>query len=153
MLCIAGDGDFLMNGQELATAAQYGADLLVIVVDNGSYGTIRMHQEREYPERITATELKNPDFAALARAYGGWGATVDKTGDFAPALDEALKHTGIRLIHCKTDVEQISNATTISKLREKAMAYVRAGALEAWIVFPQTRRLEIYDRSGPRESP
>jgi acetolactate synthase-1/2/3 large subunit len=119
-VCVAGDGDFLMNGQELATAAQYGADVLVIVVDNQSYGTIRMHQEKEYPKRISATELKNPDFAALARAYGGWAETVEKTEDFAPALDQALKRTGIRLIHCKTDVEQITNATTITKLREKA---------------------------------
>jgi acetolactate synthase-1/2/3 large subunit len=122
VVCVAGDGDFLMNGQELATAAQYGADLLVIVVDNGSYGTIRMHQEREYPERISATELRNPDFAALARAYGGWAETVQATADFEPALDEALKRKGIRLLHCKTDVEQISNATTIARLREKAKA-------------------------------
>jgi acetolactate synthase-1/2/3 large subunit len=122
VVCVAGDGDFLMNGQELATAAQYGADLLVILVDNSSYGTIRMHQEREYPERISATELKNPDFAALARAYGGWAEIVDATDKFAPALDEALRRKGICLIHCKTDVEQISNATTISKLREKAKA-------------------------------
>jgi len=107
-----------MNGQELATAAQYGADLLVIVVDNGSYGTIRMHQEKEYPSRVSATDLRNPDFAALARAYGGWAGTVEATADFAPALDEALQRKGIRLIHCKTDVEQITNATTISKLRE-----------------------------------
>jgi len=91
----------------------------VILVDNGSYGTIRMHQEREYPERVSATELRNPDFAALARAYGGWAETVEKTADFAPALDEALQRKGIRLIHCKTDVEQISNATTIAKLRER----------------------------------
>jgi acetolactate synthase-1/2/3 large subunit len=119
VVAVAGDGDFLMNGQELATAAQYGCDLLVILVDNGSYGTIRMHQEREYPERLSATELKNPDFASLARAYGGWAETVEKTQDFEPALDEALKRKGIRLIHCKTDVEQISNATTISKLRNK----------------------------------
>jgi acetolactate synthase I/II/III large subunit len=108
-----------MNGQELATAAQYGADLLVILVDNGAYGTIRMHQEREYPERISATELKNPDFAALARAFGGWAETVDTTADFAPALDQAMERKGIRLIHCRTDVEQISNATTISKLRDR----------------------------------
>ena len=120
VVCVAGDGDLLMNGQELATAAQYGCDLLVIVVDNSSYGTIRMHQERDYPKRVSATELSNPDFAALARAYGGWAETVDKTADFAPALDEAMKKTGIRLIHCKTDVEQISHASTISKLREKA---------------------------------
>jgi len=94
--------------------------VLVILVDNGAYGTIRMHQERDYPERISATQLKNPDFAALARAYGGWAATVEKTADFTPALDEAMNRKGIRLIHCKTDVEQITNATTISKLREKA---------------------------------
>jgi acetolactate synthase-1/2/3 large subunit len=122
VVCVAGDGDFLMNGQELATAAQYGADLLVIIVDNGAYGTIRMHQEREYPKRLSATQLSNPDFAALARAFGGWAETVDKTEDFAPALDRAMEQKGIRLIHCKTDVEQITNATTISKIREKAKA-------------------------------
>ena len=120
VVCVAGDGDFLMNGQELATAAQYGCDVLIILVDNGSYGTIRMHQEREYPERISATKLQNPDFAALARAFGGWAATVEKTADFVPALDDILARKGIRLIHCKTDVEQISNATTISKIREKS---------------------------------
>ena len=120
VVTVAGDGDFLMNGQEFATAAQYGCDLIVIVVDNESYGTIRMHQERDYPKRVSATELTNPDFAALARAYGGWGETVEKTADFAPALDKALKKKGIRLIHCKTDVEQITNATTISHIRGKA---------------------------------
>jgi acetolactate synthase-1/2/3 large subunit len=120
VVCVAGDGDFLMNGQELATAAQYGADLLVIIVDNGSYGTIRMHQEREYPERISATQLSNPDFAALARAYGAaFAEVVQRTDEFAPALDRTLERKGIRLLHCKTDVEQISNSTTISKLRER----------------------------------
>ncbi|GAA4021852.1 thiamine pyrophosphate-binding protein [Sphingomonas swuensis] len=120
VLCVAGDGDFLMNGQELATAAQYGADLLVIVVDNGSYGTIRMHQERDYPERLSATTLANPDFAALARAYGAWAATVEITEEFGPAIDEALTRKGIRLLHCKTDVEVITNQTTISALRAKS---------------------------------
>jgi acetolactate synthase-1/2/3 large subunit len=120
VVALAGDGDFLMNGQELATAAQHGADILVIVVDNGSYGTIRMHQERDFPERISGTALANPDFAALSRAFGGWAATVERTEEFAPALDEALGKTGIRMIHCKTDIEQITNATTISKLRAKA---------------------------------
>jgi acetolactate synthase-1/2/3 large subunit len=122
VLCVAGDGDFLMNGQELATAAQYGADLLVLVVDNRSYGTIRMHQERDYPERLSATTLVNPDFAALGRAFGAWAATVERTEDFGPALDEALTHKGIRLLHLKTDVEVITNQTTISALREKAKA-------------------------------
>ena len=120
VVCVAGDGDFLMNGQELATAAQYSADLLVILVDNGSYGTIRMHQERDYPTRISGTDLANPDFAALARAYGGWAETITKTEDFAPALDQALDRKGIRLIHCKTDVEVISNQMTIARLREQA---------------------------------
>ena len=119
VVCIAGDGDFLMNGQELATAAQYGANLLVVLVDNGSYGTIRMHQEREYPQRVSATELTNPDFAALARAYGGWAATVETTEAFAPALADALKRKGIRLLHLKTDVEVISNQATIAQLRKR----------------------------------
>ena len=122
VLCVAGDGDFLMNGQELATAAQYGADLLVVLVDNGSYGTIRMHQERDYPERLSATELRSPDFAALARAFGGWAETVERTEDFAPALARAHEQSGIRLLHVKTDVEVITNQTTISAIREKAKA-------------------------------
>ncbi|MEO7602816.1 MAG: thiamine pyrophosphate-binding protein [Sphingomicrobium sp.] len=119
VVCVAGDGDFLMNGQELATAAQYDADLLVILVDNGSYGTIRMHQERDYPTRVSGTGLANPDFSALMRAFGGWSETVERTEDFTPALDRALAERGIRLIHCKTDVEVITNATTISRLRER----------------------------------
>ncbi|MEO6255814.1 MAG: thiamine pyrophosphate-binding protein [Sphingomicrobium sp.] len=118
VVCVAGDGDFLMNGQELATAAARGLDLLVILVDNGSYGTIRMHQERDYPRRVSGTNLANPDFAALARAFGGWAEVVERTADFAPALDRALAERGIRLLHLKTDVEQISNQTTITKLRE-----------------------------------
>jgi len=114
---IAGDGDFLMNGQEMATAVRYGCDLLVIVVDNGSYGTIRMHQEREYPARVSATDLANPDFAAFGRAFGAWAETVETTAAFAPALARALAEPGVKLLHLKTDVEIISAGTTISKLR------------------------------------
>jgi acetolactate synthase-1/2/3 large subunit len=120
VVCVAGDGDFLMNGQELATAMRYGANLLVLVIDNQSYGTIRMHQEREYPERLSGTDLVNPDFAALARAFGGWAETVERTEDFAHALERAQARRGVKLLHLKTDVEIISNATTITKLREKA---------------------------------
>jgi acetolactate synthase-1/2/3 large subunit len=119
VLAVAGDGDFLMNGQELATAVSRGANLLVLVVDNGSYGTIRMHQEREYPGRVTGTGLVNPDFAALARAYGAWGATVGRTEEFAGVLEQALGETGVRLIHLKTDVEQITPALTISGIRSR----------------------------------
>jgi acetolactate synthase-1/2/3 large subunit len=120
VVVIAGDGDFMMNGQELATAVQYGADLLVILVDNGSFGTIRLHQEREYPARLSATSLTNPDFAALARAYGGWAETVETTAQFAPALDHALARSGLRLLHLKTDVEFLTAAgARVSGLRRR----------------------------------
>jgi acetolactate synthase-1/2/3 large subunit len=94
--------------------------MLVLVIDNGSYGTIRMHQEREYPERLSGTSLANPDFAALARAFGGWAETIERTEDFAGALERAQGQRGVRLLHLKTDVEFISNAATISKIRERA---------------------------------
>jgi len=121
-IVIAGDGDFQMNGQELATAVAAGIRLLVLVVDNGSYGTIRMHQERRYPARISGTNLANPDFAALARAYGAWSATVERTEDFAAALAEAQVQPGVALLHLKTDVEQIGPAVTVSTLRATAAA-------------------------------
>ncbi|MCW4460631.1 thiamine pyrophosphate-binding protein [Sphingomonas sp. BT-65] len=116
-VALAGDGDFLMNGQELATAIQHGANMLVLVIDNGAYGTIRMHQEREFPARLSGTTLHNPDFAALGRAYGCWAETVERTPDFAPALDRALAQSGVRLLHLKTDVEFITPGTTISAIR------------------------------------
>jgi acetolactate synthase-1/2/3 large subunit len=120
VLVAAGDGDFLMNGQELATAIQYGTQMLVLVVDNRSYGTIRMHQERDYPGRVSGTDLRNPDFAALARAYGAWAETVETTEQFAPALARAMAEKGVRLLHLETDVEQIGHSTTIAGLRERA---------------------------------
>ncbi|WP_294273664.1 thiamine pyrophosphate-binding protein [uncultured Sphingomonas sp.] len=116
VVALAGDGCFLMNGQELATAVQHNASMLVIVVDNGGYGTIRMHQEREYPGRVSATGLANPDFAALGRAYGCWSDTVTRTEDFAPALARAMAETGVRLLHLKTDIEVITPATTLSRI-------------------------------------
>ena len=120
VVALAGDGDFLMNGQELATAAQYGCNILIILVDNGHYGTIRMHQEREYPARVSGTNLTNPDFAALARSFGGWAATVETTDAFAPALAEAMTRTGIRLLHLKTDIEQLAaSGATVSGLRAR----------------------------------
>jgi acetolactate synthase-1/2/3 large subunit len=123
VVAVAGDGDFLMNGQELATAAQYGVDLLVIVVDNGAYGTIRMHQEREYPGRVSGTQLANPDFAALGAAFGAWSATASTTAEFIAALDEAQQRSGLRFIHVKIDVEQLAaSGATVSGLRAKARA-------------------------------
>jgi acetolactate synthase-1/2/3 large subunit len=116
-VAVAGDGDFMMNGQELATAIRQGARLLVLLIDNGSYGTIRMHQERRYPARVSATDLTNPDFAALTRAYGGWSETVETTEQFAPALARALDQPGVALLHLKTDIERISPTLTVSGLR------------------------------------
>ncbi len=113
----AGDGCFLMNGQELATAVQYDANIIVLVFDNGTYGTIRMHQEREFPGRVIGTDLKNPDFAALAKSYGALGLRVNTTEEFAPAFEQALRAGKPALIHIKTDPEAISPTTTISKLR------------------------------------
>jgi acetolactate synthase I/II/III large subunit len=120
VIALAGDGDFMMNGQELATAIQYDCNLLVLVIDNGSYGTIRMHQEREYPGRVSATTLRNPDFAALGRAYGAWAECIETTAQFAPALKRAMAQTGVRLLHLKTDVDRISAGTTIAALRSGA---------------------------------
>jgi len=116
----AGDGCFMMTGQELATAVQYGLGVIFIVVNNGMYGTIRMHQEREYPGRVSGTALVNPDFAALARAYGAWGAAVERSADFAPAFEQALASAGPALIELRIDPEAISPTRTLSGLRRAA---------------------------------
>ncbi|MEA2838722.1 MAG: acetolactate synthase large subunit [Methylobacteriaceae bacterium] len=122
VICFAGDGDFLMNGQEFATAVQYELPIIVILLDNGMYGTIRMHQERDYPGRISATALKNPDFAAYARAFGGHGETVERTEDFGPAFERALASGKPAIIHTKVDPEAITPTMTLSQIREKAVA-------------------------------
>ena len=120
VVCVAGDGDFLMNGQELATAAQHGADLLVILVDNGAYGTIRMHQERDYPAAASRRpRLANPDFAKLAEAYGGWGERVERTAELRARARQAMDRKGIRLIHCVTDVEVITQRDDDRELRAR----------------------------------
>jgi acetolactate synthase-1/2/3 large subunit len=121
VIAICGDGDFLMNGQELATAVQYGAAFVALVVNNGLYGTIRMHQEREYPGRVYATELKNPDFAAYARAFGGHGETVERTADFAPAFERAAASGKPALIEIRIDPDAITPATTLTAIRDKAL--------------------------------
>ena len=117
VVCVAGDGDFLMTGQELATAVQYGANVVTVVVDNGSYGTIRAHQERRYPGRVSGTDLKNPDFAAYARAFGAWAARVERTEDFPAAFAAARAAESPALIHLIADVEDIAPGRTITELR------------------------------------
>ena len=121
VLSVNGDGDFLMSGQEFAIAVQYRLPIIVIICDNGMYGTIRMHQEREFPGRISATELHNPDFDAYARAFGGFGAVVNKTSDFPHAFQTARESGLPAIIHLKIDSDAILPATTLSGIRERAL--------------------------------
>ncbi|MGO9740122.1 MAG: thiamine pyrophosphate-binding protein [Roseiarcus sp.] len=121
VIAFSGDGDFLMNGQEFATAVQHGVNVIVILIDNGLFGTIRMHQEREFPGRPIASELRNPDFAALARAFGGHGETVATTEEFEPAFERALRSGLPAILHVKVDPEAITPSTTLSAIREAAL--------------------------------
>ncbi|NIE75176.1 thiamine pyrophosphate-binding protein [Pantoea sp. Ap-967] len=121
VVAFAGDGCFLMNGQELATAVHYDARLITIVVNNGMYGTIRMHQERSYPGRVSGTELHNPDFAALARAYGLHGETVTRTEDFAAAFERCQAASKPALIEIQVDPEALTPRMTLSQIRDKAL--------------------------------
>ena len=119
---IAGDGDFLMNGQELATAVQYGAKTIIVLLNNGMFGTIRMHQEREYPQHVSGSELSNPDFAALARAYGYAGVRIRRTAEFEPELLAALARSEGTLIEVMLDQEVISVRSTLSAITQAALA-------------------------------
>jgi len=120
VICFAGDGCFMMHGQEFATAVRYDLPIIVLVINNGIYGTIRMHQEREYPGRVSGTDLTNPDFAALARAYGGHGETVETTADFVPAFERARASGKPAIIEIKLDPEAITPARTLTQIRTKS---------------------------------
>ena len=121
VVSVNGDGDFLMNGQELATAVQYELPIVFLVVNNGMYGTIRMHQEREYPARVYATALQNPDFVALARAYGAHGERVEETDAFAPAFERSVKSGKPALIEVCIDPQAITTSTTLDAIRARAL--------------------------------
>ena len=120
VVCFAGDGCFLMNGQEFATAVQYSLPIIVCIVDNGMYGTIRMHQERHYPGRVSATDLHNPDFAAYARAFGGHGERVDQTADFEAAFNRALGSGRPSIIHMILDPEALTPSASLSEIKGAA---------------------------------
>ncbi len=122
VVAMAGDGDFLMTGQELATAVQYDAAIVILVVNNGMYGTIRMHQERHYPGRVSGTDLVNPDFAELARAYGAHGSVVQRTQDFAAAFDQALASGRPALVELRVDPEALTPRQSLSEIRAQALA-------------------------------
>src|SRR5690606_13464075 len=121
VVCMAGDGCFMMHGQEFATAVQYDLPIIVLIIDNGMYGTIRMHQERHYPGRISATTLKDPDFAAYAQAFGGHGERVETTEQFAPALERAMASGKPAILHCLLDPEAITPAQSLTAIREQAL--------------------------------
>jgi acetolactate synthase-1/2/3 large subunit len=113
VVCFVGDGGFLMSGQEIATAVQHRAAPILVVFNNASYGTIRMHQERDYPGRSIATDLVNPSFVALARAYGAHGELVERTAEFLPAFDRAVASGTAAIIECRTDPRRITTRSTI----------------------------------------
>ncbi len=122
VVSFVGDGGYMMNGQELATAVHHGAALIVLVFNNGIFGTIRMHQEREYPGRTIMTDLTNPDFAALARAYGAHGETVTRTDEFESALKRAIASKKAAVIELRTDPNIITTRTTLDAIRATAEA-------------------------------
>ena len=122
VVCFAGDGCFQMTVQEFATAAQFGANIIVVLVNNGAWGTIRMHQEREYPSRVIATELINPDFAALAQAYGGFGAVVNTAEEFPAAFEQALEAGRPALLELRLDLEALTPRASLSEIRAQALA-------------------------------
>jgi acetolactate synthase I/II/III large subunit len=122
VVAFCGDGGFMMTGQELATAALEGTGPIILLFNNSMYGTIRMHQERRFPGRVVGTALKNPDFVALAHAYGAFGAAVARTEDFAPAFEEAAAYKGAAVIELKMNPEAITTRTTLSEIRRQAEA-------------------------------
>ncbi len=117
VICFAGDGCFMMHGQEFATAVRYNLPIITVLVNNSMYGTIRMHQEREYPGRVSGTGLTNPDFAELARAYGGHGEKVTKTEDFAAAFERARQSGKPSIIEIIQNPEAITPTRTLSEIR------------------------------------
>jgi acetolactate synthase-1/2/3 large subunit len=117
VVCLAGDGCFLMHGQEFATAVQYGANIITLVVNNGMFGTIRMHQERNYPGRVSGTELHNPDFAAYAKAFGGYGETITRTEDFGPAFDRAVTSGKPAILEIQVDPQALTPIKTLDQIR------------------------------------
>ena len=121
VVVFAGDGDFMMHGQEFATAVQYGLPIIVVLIDNAMYGTIRMHQEKHYPGRISATQLKNPDFRSYAEAFGGHGERVTSTAEFGPALARARASGKPAILHCLLDPEAITPGSTLQSIRAAAL--------------------------------
>ncbi len=130
IVSLAGDGDFLMNGQEFATAVQYRLPIVFIVCDNASYGTIRMHQEANFPGRVIATDLSNPDFASYARAFGGFGLVVESTDEFPRSFAQAREFGLPSILHLKIDPDRITPTATLSNIRQTALSRRQSAAAE-----------------------
>ncbi len=120
VICFAGDGDFQMNCQELGTAMQYGARPIILIINNGSYGTIRMHQEQHYPARVSGTDIENPDFVTLAKAYGFMSVLIEKTEYFYPAFEQALVSKSGAVLDIHIDIESLTPRRTLSQFRSSA---------------------------------
>jgi acetolactate synthase-1/2/3 large subunit len=125
VVAFAGDGCFLMYGQELATAMKYSLPVIILVVNNFMYGTIRMHQERNYPGRVYGTDLVNPDFAAFAQSFGAQGKIVDRTEDFPAAFEEALTAETPCLLELRVDPDVITPSARLSEIRLQTTAHAR----------------------------
>ena len=125
VVCFAGDGDFLMSGQELATAVQYNAPVIIVLLNNAMYGTIRMHQEKNYPGRVIGTDLVNPHFAAFARSFGAVGEIVEDTAQFGPAFERCLACGKPAVIEVRIDPQAITPNTTLDKIRAAAAHAIR----------------------------
>jgi acetolactate synthase-1/2/3 large subunit len=121
VVCVAGDGDFMMTSQELATAAQNQLGIIILIVNNGMYGTIRMHQERHYPARVVATDLLNPDFVMLARSYGAYAELVETTEQFVPAFERARATNGLAVLELKIDPQALTIKQSLSEIRAVAL--------------------------------
>ena len=142
IVSLAGDGDFLMNGQEFATAVQYRLPIVFIVCDNASYGTIRMHQEANFPGRVIATDLSNPDFAAYARAFGGFGLLVERTEQFPSSFAQARNSGLPSILHLKIDPDRITPTATLSNIRQTALsASICCGGVRCGESWPNLREL------------
>jgi acetolactate synthase-1/2/3 large subunit len=148
VLSFVGDGGFLMTGQEIATAFHHSVAPIVMVVNNQMYGTIRMHQEKTYPGRVSATTLTNPDFARFIESFGGHGEVVERTEDLVPAFQRARASGKPAVIEVRTNPEQITNRATIAQLREQA----RKAAEKSEVAAPaaQAARAPEPRRHGPR---
>jgi acetolactate synthase-1/2/3 large subunit len=133
VVAFAGDGCFLMHGQEFATAVQYRLPIVVVVINNGMYGTIRMHQEREYPRRVIATELVNPNFADYARAFGGHGEIVENTEQFASAFGRARASGLPSIIEVRIDPQAISTTSTLDEITTNALKHQQMATSKAAI--------------------